>query len=146
MWEHRRESAQPLRLSPVCPCWAGAHPPQPGLDQAGEAELGSMSEDRPLELPTPHTRMCTRGWQWIRLWSRGFTRLMASFFRIISMFWPSPQAPSGGWLRLRVWASCWMQLLTAILLFPGTRSSSGTSTQPRERTAKHLAPGSILWM
>ena len=45
MWEHRRESAQPLRLSPVCPCWAGAHPPQPGLDQAGEAELGSMSED-----------------------------------------------------------------------------------------------------
>ena len=100
-----------------------AHPPQPGLYQAGEAELGYMSEDlcpgvqvqrvsisghhslqgggrsnshfegcrgphRPLELPTPHTRMCTRGWWWIRLWSRGFTRLITSFFRIISMFWP----------------------------------------------------------
>ena len=24
---------------------SGAHPPQPGLDQAGEAELGSMSKD-----------------------------------------------------------------------------------------------------
>lgn len=49
---------------------------------------GCRGPHRPLELPTPHTRMCTRGWQWIKLWSRGFTRLMASFFRIISMLWP----------------------------------------------------------
>lgn len=33
--------------------------------------------------------------------------------------------------------SCWMQLLTAMLLLPGARSSSGISTQPSERTAKH---------
>lgn len=35
-----------------------------------------------------------------------------------------------------VWASCWIQLLTVILLFPGARSSSGISTQPRQWTAK----------
>lgn len=30
-----------------------------------------------------------------------------------------------------------MQLLTATLLFPGAKSSSAISTQPKERTAKH---------
>lgn len=119
--QERISPASQTQPHPSLRSWA--HPPQPGLDQARKAELGSMSEDlcpgvqvqrisisgdhslqeggrsnyhlggcrgphRPLELPTPHTRMCTRGWQWIRLWSRGFTKLMASFFRIISMFWP----------------------------------------------------------
>lgn len=92
--EERISSASQGLPYPALLSWA--HPPQPGLDQAGEAELGSMSEDlcpgvqvqgisisgdhslqgggrsnshlggcqnphRPLELPTPHMRMCTRG-------------------------------------------------------------------------------------
>lgn len=52
-----------------------------------------------------------------------------------SVWLTSPQlsAESRPWLL----ESCWMQLLTAMLLLPGARSSSGISTQPSERTAKH---------
>lgn len=77
----------------------------PGISISGDHSLQGVgrsssrlgrcrSPHRPLELPTPQTRMCTRGWQWIRLWSSGFTRLMASFFRIISMFWPCQEQSS----------------------------------------------------
>lgn len=51
------------------------------------------------------------------------------------------QALTSPWFSAEPWPllleSCWMQLLTAMLLLPGARSSSGISTQPRERTAKH---------
>lgn len=45
MWEHRTESALSLRLFPLLSLLSWAHPPQPGVDQAGEAEFGSMSGD-----------------------------------------------------------------------------------------------------
>lgn len=45
MWEHRREISSASQDLPHLSLLSWAHPPQAGLDQAGEAELGSMSED-----------------------------------------------------------------------------------------------------
>lgn len=44
MWKHRTESALSLRLFPHPSLLSWAHPPQPGLDQAGEASLGPCQE------------------------------------------------------------------------------------------------------
>lgn len=46
MWEHRIKSAQPLSLSPICPCCAGPMgPPTPTRTEPGrEGHAGSTSE------------------------------------------------------------------------------------------------------
>lgn len=114
---------------------------------------------------------------------QGFTRLMASFFRIISMFWPchersGSEPDEGGWRGNRQFRDshlCWMllntskgqpahphprhhlgagcgfglgQLLDAVIdsntALPLYQVPSGTSTQPRELTAKHhLVEGKV---
>lgn len=53
------------------------------------------------------------------------------------LFLTSPQMPTVSLMSFLQYDSCRIQLLTATLLFPGARSSSPISTQPKERTAKH---------
>lgn len=60
-----------------------------------------------------------------------------SLANYLLIFLTSPQMPTVSLMSFLQYDSCRIQLLTATLLFPGARSSSAISTQPKERTAKH---------
>lgn len=103
-----------------------------------------------------HTQMCaihiplTQGWRLQLTFNSKEKKSYNKYIVLIKVFFfhldmlpmryetlTSPQAPTASRPSALLWESCWIQLLTVRLLFPGASSSSGISTHPSERTAKH---------